>query len=264
MRAALTYAVIGAVALNQHGYQRFTSDIDILLSPAGLELFRAELVGRGYRPAFEGARKKFRATSENVPIEIITAGEYPGDGKPKAIVFPDPALVAVEIGGVKTVNLEKLVELKLASGLSGMDRLRDLADVQDLIRILGLSAEFAERIDDSVRAAYRDLWDGVQRAREQKRGAGFRGLKRRNLLHRINLELIMTYVLELKPEVARKLEARAARKGVKPEEIVEELLTEAAPETEHGIISDEQFQASKQKIFTKYARAFEVLAEGAK
>ena len=171
----IDYAVIGAVALNQHGYQRFTSDIDILLSPAGLERFRAELVGRGYRPAFEGARKKFRATAENVPLEIITAGEYPGDGKPKAIVFPDPALVSVEIGGVKTVNLEKLVELKLASGLSGMDRLRDLADVQDLIRILGLSAEFAERIDDSVRAAYRDLWDGVQRAREQKEAPDFEG-----------------------------------------------------------------------------------------
>ena len=171
----IDYAVIGAVALNQHGYQRFTSDINILLSPAGLERFRAELVGRGYRPAFEGAHKKFRATGENVPIEIITAGEYPGDGKPKAIVFPDPALVSVEIGGVKTVNLEKLVELKLASGLSGMDRLRDLADVQDLIRILGLSAEFAERIDDSVRAAYRDLWNGVRRAREQSEAPDYEG-----------------------------------------------------------------------------------------
>ena len=74
----------------------------------------------------------------------------------------------------------------------------------------------------------------------------------------------MTYVLELKPEVARKLEARAARKGVKPAEIVEELLTAEAPPNEHGEISDEQFQASKEKIFTRYARAFEVLAEGAK
>ena len=169
----IAYAVIGAVALNQHGYQRFTSDIDILLTPDGLERFRAELVGRGYRPAFEGARKKFRATAENVPLEIITAGEYPGDGKPKAIVFPDPALVAVEIDGVKTVNLGKLVELKLASGLSGMDRLRDLADVQDLIRILGLDAAFSEKIDASVRDAYRDLWDGVRRAREQTEAPDF-------------------------------------------------------------------------------------------
>ena len=74
----------------------------------------------------------------------------------------------------------------------------------------------------------------------------------------------MAYVLELKPEVGRKLEERAARKGVKPAEIVEELLTEETPPIEHGVIPDEQFQASKQKIFAKYARAFEVLAEGAK
>ena len=171
----IAYAVIGAVALNQHGYQRFTSDIDILLSRDGLERFRAELVGRGYRPAFEGARKKFRATSENVPIEIITSGEYPGDGKPKAIVFPDPALVSVEIGGVKTVNLEKLVELKLASGASGLGRRRDLGDVQELIRVLDLGAEFAEKIDDSVRALYLELWDELRRAREQSEAPNYEG-----------------------------------------------------------------------------------------
>ena len=111
----IDYTVIGAVALNQHGYQRFTSDIVILLSPAGLERFRAELVGRGYCPV-EGAKKKFRATSENVPIEIITSGEYPGDGKPKAIAFPDPALVAIEIDGVKTVNLEKVSRIEIGVG----------------------------------------------------------------------------------------------------------------------------------------------------
>lgn len=163
----IDYAVIGAIALNQHGYRRFTSDIDILLTPAGLQRFRAELVGRGYRPAFEGATRKFRATAENVPIEIITSGEFPGDGREKAVSFPDPASVSVEIDGVKTVNLEKLVELKLASGMTGLNRLRDLADVQDLIRILALSAEFAENIDASVRAKYQELWEGVQGAQEQ-------------------------------------------------------------------------------------------------
>ena len=170
----IDYAVIGAVALNQHGYQRFTSDIDILLSPAGLERFRAELVGRGYCPV-EGARKKFRATGENVPIGIIMSGEYPGDGKPKAIAFPDPSLVAVEIGGVKTVNLEKLVELKLASGATGLGRRRDLGGVQELIRALDLGAEFAEKIDDSVRALYLELWDELRRAREQNEASDFEG-----------------------------------------------------------------------------------------
>jgi len=161
----IDYAVIGAVALNQHGYRRFTSDIDVLLSKEGLGRFQTELVGRGYRPAFTGATRKFRATSENVPIEIITAGEFPGDGKPKAVVFPEPASVSVAIDGVRTVRLEMLVELKLASGMTGAGRRKDLADVQELIRVLNLDAAFAERLDESVRAMYLELRGELEDAR---------------------------------------------------------------------------------------------------
>ncbi len=110
----IDYNVIGAVALNQHGYRRFTEDIDLLLTRGGLEKFRNELVGKGFRPAFEGATRKFRTTRENVSIEIITAGEFPGDGKPKPVVFPNPNESETEIDGIKTVSLEKLIELKLA------------------------------------------------------------------------------------------------------------------------------------------------------
>jgi hypothetical protein len=125
----ISYNVIGAVALNNYGYRRFTEDIDLLLTAEGLETFRNELVGRGYRPAFEGATRKFRTTQENVTIEIITAGEFPGDGKPKPVQFPNPDESEIEIDGIKTLSLEKLVELKLASGMTAPHRLKDLADV---------------------------------------------------------------------------------------------------------------------------------------
>src|ERR1041384_3282256 len=95
----IDYTVIGAIALNQHGYQRFTTDIDILLTKEGLEKFHEKLVGLGYRPAFEGALKKFRTTSENVPVEVITSGEYPGDGLPKPVQFPNPGEASVVIDG---------------------------------------------------------------------------------------------------------------------------------------------------------------------
>ncbi len=153
----ISYSVIGAVALNQHGYPRFTVDIDVLMTPEGLQKFRENLVGRGYRLAFEGAMKKFRATAENIPIEVITTGEYPGDGKKKSVVFPDPANVSVQIDGISTVTLEKLVELKLASGMTGQGRRKDLADVQELIRHLNLPADFAQCLDSSVRALFLEL-----------------------------------------------------------------------------------------------------------
>ena len=40
--------------------------------------------------------------------------------------------------GIKYLSLEKLMELKLASGLTNPNRLKDLADVQELIRVLRL------------------------------------------------------------------------------------------------------------------------------
>ena len=164
----IAYSVIGAVALNQHGYQRFTHDIDLLMTADGLRKFSEQLIGRDYRPAYAGATKTFRSTGENVPIEIIVSGEYPGDGKPKAVVFPDPSESSIEIDGVKTVSLEKLVELKLASGMTGLGRRKDLADVQELIRIRGLDDVFAERLDGSVRAMFHELRNEIIQGQQQR------------------------------------------------------------------------------------------------
>lgn len=167
----IDYVVIGAVALNQHGYRRFTEDIDLLLTREGLDAFHEKLVGLGYRPAFTDARKKFRTTGENVPVEVITTGEYPGDGLPKPVQFPNPNEAAIVIDGIKTLSLEKLVELKLTSGISAPDRLKDLADVQELIKIKGLDESFAEKLDEYVRTKYLELgaavWSAANRVEDE-------------------------------------------------------------------------------------------------
>ena len=157
----IPYALLGGLALGEHGYPRLTEDIGLLMTPSGWERFRQRLVGRGYRPAFSGAEKTFRDTETGVRIEIVTAGEYPGDGLPKPVAFPDPTApgVTVEIEGIRVVALAKLMELKLASGMSAPHRLRDLADVQDLIIRLELPLALADRLDASVQAAYRELWE---------------------------------------------------------------------------------------------------------
>lgn len=171
-RAGIDYMVIGAVALMAHGYPRFTEDIDLVLTAEGLETFHRELVGLGYRPAFLGARRKLRSTRSNVPVEVITAGEYPGDGKPKPVSFPIPAAASVEIDGVRVVTLEKLVELKLASGMTAPDRLKDLADVQELIKIRGLTADFASALDPYVRERFLQLLGAVEQGRRSSGAEG--------------------------------------------------------------------------------------------
>jgi hypothetical protein len=158
----IDYIVIGAVALLAHGYPRFTEDIDLVMTREGLEKFHEELVGLGYAPAFPGARKRLRSTTDGVSIEVMTTGEYPGDGKPKSVSMPEPAEAATEIDGIKFVTLEKLIELKLASGISAADRLKDLADVQELIKIRKLDAHFALNLDPYVREKYLELEEAVR------------------------------------------------------------------------------------------------------
>src|SRR3954463_4053722 len=87
----IDYMVIGAVALMAYGYPRFTEDIDLVMTREGLEALHRELIGLGYVPAFPGAKKRLRSTREGVSIEIILAGGYPGDGKPKPVSFPIPS-----------------------------------------------------------------------------------------------------------------------------------------------------------------------------
>jgi hypothetical protein len=166
--ADIPYAIVGGMALNIHGYERMTRDVDVLLTPAGLEKFIEKCVGLGYAQAFSGARKSFRDTASQTPVEVLITGEYPGDGKPKPVSFPDPAAASMEIENIRVITLAKLIELKLASGLSASHRLRDLADVQDVIVALELPLELSEQLDASVRGEYRRLWEAAQGAHAEQ------------------------------------------------------------------------------------------------
>jgi hypothetical protein len=95
-------------------------------------------------------------------VDVITTGEYPGDGKPKPVVFPDPRDASIDIDGLNVIRLEKLIELKLASGLSAVHRISDIGDVARLIQGLKPPRELGEKLDPSVRDEYYRLWDGSQ------------------------------------------------------------------------------------------------------
>jgi hypothetical protein len=157
----IPYAVVGGMALFFHGYRRFTEDVDILVTREGLKKVHEELEGRGYLPPFAGS-KHLRDTDSGVRVEFLTTGDYPGDGKPKPVAFPDPADCAVEMDGIRFLCLPNLVELKLASGMTNPGRLDDLGDVQKLIRALDLPEDFADRLNPFVRQKYRELWGAVR------------------------------------------------------------------------------------------------------
>jgi len=155
-KLGVPYALSGGMALLRHGYRRFTEDVDLLIRPADVQVIHEALEGRGYLPVFRGS-KNLRDTEAGVAIEFLLSGEYPGDGRPKPVSFPDPAAVGVDIRGVKCLNLHTLIELKLASGMSGAGRLKDLADVQELIKALNLDRAFAEQLNPYVRDKFFEL-----------------------------------------------------------------------------------------------------------
>jgi hypothetical protein len=156
----IPYAIAGGMALFMHGYQRMTVDVDILVAKEDLKRIHEALEGRGYRPPFERS-KNLRDTENNVRIEFLLSGGYPGDGKPKPVAFPEPMQVSIERDGIRFLRLPTLVELKLASGMTSLDRLKDLTDVQELIKLLGLSSEFATDLHPYVRDKYNELWTNV-------------------------------------------------------------------------------------------------------
>jgi hypothetical protein len=65
---------------------------------------------------------------------------------------------AIAGGKYRVVSLPRLVEMKLASGMTAPHRLQDLADVLRLIREASLTRDFAARLDPCVRDMFQELW----------------------------------------------------------------------------------------------------------
>lgn len=162
----IPYAIVGALSLNAYGYQRTTNDISVLLRREDLASFKKAHFGRGYVEKFPGS-KGLRDATQNIDIDVLLTGDYPGDGKEKPVAFPDPATAAVRGERFALLPLSTLIELKLASGMTAPHRLRDLADVIELIRGNGAGESFAESLHPYVREKFLELWRAAQTTEEE-------------------------------------------------------------------------------------------------
>lgn len=138
-----------------------TVDVAVLLTRAGLEALEERVLGCGWVEKFPGS-KGMRDAELGVNIDVLPAGEFPGDGKPKPVSFPDPRRLEKDPGQIPYLPVETLIELKLASGMSAPHRGKDLSDVQGLIKAAGLPLVLADRLDPSVREKYAELWQFAQ------------------------------------------------------------------------------------------------------
>src|SRR5271155_1857574 len=109
-KAGIAYAVMGGMAVNAHGAERTTKDVDILLTPEGLERFRKEFVGEEYEQV-HGRPRRFVERQSGVIVDCLVTGRYPGSGKPGPFAFPDPTEASQEIDKIRVITLPQLIQL---------------------------------------------------------------------------------------------------------------------------------------------------------
>ncbi len=66
-------------------------------------------------------------------------------------------MLSVADQGIAYVDLQTLINLKIASGMTSSDRLKDLADVQELIKTLNVPTEFVDKLNPFVRDKFNEL-----------------------------------------------------------------------------------------------------------
>ena len=120
-------------------------------SQAELDRLHEALVGHGYTRKGPQSRH-LRDDVTRIRVEFLVAGEFPGDGQPKPVAFPMPATVSERSEeGIAFIRVAKLIELKLASAKSAPHRIKDQADVLELIHKLKLTRDFATQLNEYVR-----------------------------------------------------------------------------------------------------------------
>lgn len=155
-KASIPYAIMGGMAVNAHGHERTTKDVDVLLTAEGFEAFRKRFVPRSYDPV-PGRPRRFLDRQQQVTFDILVTGLFPGSGRPGPIAFPHPSEVSEVIQERNVINLATLVQLKLAAR-----RYQDFGDVVNLIQVHNLDESFQTKLHPSV---HRDFIECLEEKR---------------------------------------------------------------------------------------------------
>lgn len=155
LQAKVEAPVLGGIAVYLHGYPRATVDLDF------------------YTPDRQVTDEQLRAAGARWDTE---AREHLFGQVRIHTVTPEDAGHVVRtvstIDGVRVVSLKDLIAIKLRTGLENAGRAKDIADVQELIRLVPLDKTFAAKLPKDLRQDYKRMVDAV-RADERRPGPRF-------------------------------------------------------------------------------------------
>ena len=141
--------IIGGIAVFLHGYERTTTDIDVYSTD------RPALAERLRERKFVWTDERRQFEKSNIPVQLLA----PEDKLP---YYPTRY---EEVQGVRTVTLGELITMKLSTGTKYAHRLRDWADVADLVQTLGLTKSFTPMVGKAYRKEFKMLVDSIDRDR---------------------------------------------------------------------------------------------------
>ncbi len=146
----IPHYVCGGFAVQEHGYPRFTVDVDIIVPD--VQLARDKLCMNGFKEN-PGSKMTVMEGETKVEVDLL-----PGGGKlddPGPLTFPMPTHVSSE---PQILTLQSLISSKLSTYIGrGIDRVQDHADVVELIKVNHLARDYD--VDVKVRELYQKLWD---------------------------------------------------------------------------------------------------------
>jgi len=154
-QANIPHSICGGIAVCLHGYQRNTTDIDIIILDQDVPKVKDLLIAQSFD--WDQENKEFRSAM-GIPVQFLIAGQRAGKDSEVKIAEPIGEENIETREGLLVVRLSRLIEMKLASGLGSMRRThKDFADVVELIAIRRLDGSFAKFLHPSLRPTFREL-----------------------------------------------------------------------------------------------------------
>ena len=159
----VSFLLIGGFAVIEHGFARFTEDLDLMIAREASSTWREMLGGLGYR--------LFHEQDNFLQFTPPTAGDRPLDLMlANAPTFSGllSAAITATVQGVqfRVVSLDHLIALKLHVLKQGrLHRfLKDFEDVAQLVRLNNLDLNSPRWHDLFLRYGNTELLDKIQRA----------------------------------------------------------------------------------------------------
>jgi hypothetical protein len=158
--AEIPHSVCGGVAVCLHGYQRNTTDVDLIIERERANDVRQILESAGLQ--WDGVNKEFR-TAGGIAVQFLMTGDRAGKDSEVRLPSPTGELNVETIEGLPVLRLSRLIEIKIACGAENVRRMhKDFADVVELTSVCSRRCDSDRYLHKSVRDIYRKLVQNAQ------------------------------------------------------------------------------------------------------